>query len=179
MNRLLKFDPDHLATISTSVAMAEELVSNHYKFSATQWLRLNYDIKTLTDLQTDEIVHGPFAQIIRYVGQRKNHTLGSSTYDFYKICIQDHRILSVTEHSSKIQLLPFSLYIITHELVHIVRFSQFLQNFNASPDEKLSEETRVHEKTREILQAIHIQGLSEILEFYCQWCTEFDGFKNT
>ena len=180
MDTLPKFNSDHFALLSTSVSMAEELVSNHYKFSANQWLRLNYDIKTLTDLRTDEIVYGPFAQIVRYVGQRKNHVLGSSAYDFYKICIQDHRILSAIEDSSdELQLQPFLLYIITHELVHIVRFNLFLQHFDASPDEKMSEEKRVHKKTHEILEPIRMPGLSKILKFYCQWRTEFDGLKNT
>lgn len=173
------FNPEQLAVINTSVSMAEELVCNHYKFSATQWLKLNYDIKTLTDLRPDEIVQGPFAQIVRYTGWRKNHTLGSSMYDFYKICIQDHSILSVISQSPELQLLPFSLYIIIHELVHIVRFSQFMQSFDASRDEKLNEEKRVHEKTHEILVSLRLAGLMEILSFYEQWRLEFDDLKNT
>jgi len=45
--------------------MAEELVSEYYKMSASQRLRPKYDVKTLVDLDPAEIVHGPFAQIIR------------------------------------------------------------------------------------------------------------------
>ena len=43
-------------------------------------------------------------------------------------------------------LFSLVVYIATHELIHIVRFSKFLQNFHASPDEKQAEEKRVHEK---------------------------------
>jgi len=172
------FSEDQIAVIDHSVLLAEEMVINHYKFSTNQWARLNYDIKTLANLSPGEIVQGPFAQIVKYAGQRKNTELGSNAYDFYKICIQDHAILSALETSSDLQLLPFSLYIITHELIHIVRFTQFLQHFDASPDEKFQEEKRVHEKTHEILMSVRLPGLHHIFKFYNQWRREFDGLKN-
>ena len=78
-------------------AMAEELVSNYYKMSASEWLRPKYDVKTLVDLAPGEIVDGPFAQIVRYEGHRKNTPLGSGVFDYYKICLQDHTIRSTLE----------------------------------------------------------------------------------
>jgi hypothetical protein len=72
MEKLKQFTSDQIEIVNSSVEMAEELVSNYYKMSASQWLRRRYDIKTLANLSSDEIVHGPFAQIIRYVGQHKN-----------------------------------------------------------------------------------------------------------
>lgn len=178
MEKLEKFDSDQIKTVNNSVAMAEELVSNFYKLSASQWLRQKYDVKTLADLCPDEIVYGPFAQIIRYKGQRKNTSLGSSTYDFYKICLQDHSILSALKKSPRIKLFPFILYIVTHELIHIVRFSKFLQNFDASPEEKMEEEIRVHENTHEILRTIQVSRLADVLKFYDEWRMPFDGMRN-
>lgn len=169
MTPLKKFTPAQIGVIDNAVAMAEELVSNHYKMSASQWLRPKYDIKTLTDLKPDEIVHGPFAQTIRYRGQRNDSSLGSTRYDFYKICLQDHFILKTLKRSKNLSLFPFSLYIITHELIHIVRFSRFLQNFDASPDEMLAEETRVHHRTHVILSKVRLDGLTDVLTFYEKW----------
>jgi hypothetical protein len=63
------FKKDELTIVNNAVAMAEELVSNHYKMSASQWLRPKYDVETLTNLTEEEIVDGPFAQIIRYEGK--------------------------------------------------------------------------------------------------------------
>ncbi|MFC1886625.1 hypothetical protein ACFLZM_06180, partial [Thermodesulfobacteriota bacterium] len=167
---LKQYSAAQIAIVNNSASMAEEMVSNHYKMSASEWLRPKYDVKTLADLRPEEIVHGPFAQIIRYEGQRKDKLLGSSAYDFYKICLQDHNILSVINTSRRIELLPFTLYIITHELIHIVRFSKFLQQFDASFEEKMLEETRVHEKTHEILGDVRLKGLDEVLRFYNKWC---------
>lgn len=170
----MTFSDEQLAVITESAAMAEELVSNHYKMSASQWLRRRYDFKTRVDLAPEEIVSGPFAQIIRYEGKKDDRALGSSSYDFYKVCLQDHEILAALEKSSDMDLFPFSLYITTHELIHIVRFSKFLCNFVASPSEKMTEEARVHKKTRSILQEISIPGMSRVLKFYEKWHAPLD-----
>lgn len=169
MEALTTFNTEEIQIVTDSTEMAEELVSNHYKMSASQWLHPRYDVKTLADLAPEEIVHGPFAQIIRYEGKKRNTTLGSSAYDFYKICIQDHSILSAMQQTPEISLLPFALYIITHELVHIVRFGKFLQNFTATQKETMIEEKRVHDITHDILRNIQISGISVVFRFYEKW----------
>jgi len=174
MEKLDKFNAGQTKIINKSVAMSEELVCNFYKMSVHQWLRHQYDVKTLVDLNQDEIVHGPFAQIVRYQGQRKNTSLGSSTYDFYKICLQDHAIIESLNRSSDLNMLSFVLYIITHELVHIVRFSKFLVNFNASHAEKKAEEVRVHKEAQRILEGQQVPGLKATLDFYAGFGAPID-----
>ena len=169
------FSKNHIHVVNESVAMAEELVSEYYKMSASEWLRPKFDVKTRIDLSSDEIVSGPFAQVVRYEGQLKDASLGSSSYDFYKICLQDHEILAVLAKVQQLKLLPFTLYILTHELIHIVRFSKFLQSFNAKPEERMAEESRVHELTHDILRQVSIDGLTEVLKFYAQWREPMDG----
>jgi hypothetical protein len=172
------FNNTELIVVNNMVAMAEELVSNYFKMSASQWLRPRFDVKTLADLSEGEIVNGPFAQIIRYEGKLKGGILGSSTYDFYKICIQDHAILSTLDEEPELTLSPFTLYIVTHELVHIVRFSRFLQNFKASHAEKIAEEQRVHTITHAILEPVSTPGLDTVLDFYAIWRSPIDGIKS-
>ena len=169
MNTRISFDPDQLATVTSAVGMAEELVSNHYKMTSSQWLKPKYDVRTLSDLEPGEIIEGPFAQIIRYQGQPREASLSSATYDFYKICLQDHAILEALERHPDLRLLPFALYIITHELIHIVRFSKFLQGFDASAEERLIEERRVHERTHAVLSGVSLSGLAAVLQFYANW----------
>ena len=172
------FGPQEIYTVNSSVAMAEELVSNFYKMSASEWLHPKYDVKTRVDLTQDEIVDGPFAQIIRYQGQLKDTSLGSTSYDFYKICLQDHAILSALKLESALELFPFILYIITHERIHIVRFSKFLQNFDASTEERMEEEKRVHKYTHDILSPVRLDGVPFVLEFYKRWRVPIDGLKS-
>jgi hypothetical protein len=175
MQDLNPFSAHQINIVNRTVSLAEELVSNHYKMSASQWLRPKYDIKTLVDLTPEEIVYGPFAQIVRYEGHRKDTALGSGVFDFYKICLQDHAIHQVLQDSPAMNLFPFCLYIITHELIHIVRFSKFLQSFDASPPEKLTEEKRVHANTHQILQQVKVSGMSAVLEFYSKWRQPLEG----
>ena len=179
MGKQKTFNQAHIIMVNESVAMAEELVSEFFKMSATEWLRPKYDVKTAADLSNDEIVDGPFAQIIRYEGKLKDASLGSAAYDFYKICLQDHAILSAIQNNPRLQLFSFVLYIVVHELIHIIRFSKFLQNFDASPDERLLEETRVHELTHDILSSVRVDGLSAVLQFYKEWRAPIDGLHNT
>lgn len=178
MQKRNRFSPAQIKIVNNAVAMAEELVSNDYKMSASQWLGPRYDVKTLAELKPEEIIDGPFAQIIRYKGQRQNTSLGSATYDFYKICLQDHTIRSTLEGPAGIELFPFSLYIITHELIHIVRFSKFLQSFDASADERMAEEKRVHRRTHDILKSVQIEGLPNVLEFYNDWRVPYEDLRN-
>lgn len=178
------FDARNLKWVKEAAAQAEDLVSNHYKMSSSQWLRMRYDIKTLAnlsreeilfgspaDLQQQEILYGPFAQVFRYEAKKRDAALGSDTFDFYSICLQDHIILTSLSRSPQYELYPFILYIIAHELIHIVRFSRFLQIFNASPKERFAEEIRVHRRTREILSQLNTPGMTPVFDFYRNWTT--------
>ena len=171
------FNPEQITAINRSTLVAEDLVSSFYKLSSSQWLKKKYDIKTMMDLLPDEIVDGPFAQIVQYKGRPRGSSLESDSYDFYKICIQDHAILSVTHEFPNLHLFPFSLYIIIHELIHVVRFIQYSQNFYASFEEKMNEERRVHEKTRDVLKDSKIQGVKDVFDFYHQWLQPLDSMK--
>ena len=74
-------------------------------------------------------------------------------------------------------MFPFALYVVTHELIHIVRFSQFLQNFEASEDERLVEEKRVHDITHEILCPLSIEGLESVLIYFARWREGFGSLQ--
>ncbi|MCG6892778.1 MAG: hypothetical protein LJE65_04170 [Desulfobacteraceae bacterium] len=178
MSGLPTFSTDQLRHVERAVSVSEELVSNAYKMSTSQWLRRKYDVRTLAKLEPHEVVHGPFAQIVRYEGQRKDSMLGSMAYDFYNICLQDHTILAALAQRSDIRLFPFVLYILVHELIHIVRFSTFQQHFEASPEERILEEQRVHARTREILSKLQTHGLKEALDHFDRWCTPFENLSD-
>lgn len=173
-NSLEQFTSEHINLLNEAVLMAEDIVSNHYKVSHSQWQKMRYDIKTLADLTDDEIVIGPFAQVIRYTARHKARMLPTSAFDFYKICLQDHNIIQVLQQYHELKLFPFSLFVVTHELVHVVRFCKFLQAYNASFKERLAEEKRVHLFTRSILEPVNIQGLTDVLKFADNWHNAID-----
>jgi len=175
--RLTAFSPTQIPDVNSAVSRAEELVSDHYKMSTTQWFRLRYDIRTLADLDPSEIVFGPYAQVIRYIARPVDKTLGSASYDFYKICLQDHAIIETLSRSPQLALMPFCLYIVAHELIHIVRFCRFLQNFEASAEEKMAEEIRVHEKTQEILSRSGTSEMGPVFRYFDRWQASSDPLE--
>jgi hypothetical protein len=158
------FSPAEIQVISQAVEIAEDVTANHFKISTAQWKHVRYDIRTLAELSPEEIADYAFAQITRYSGKpdisRKHH------YDYFKICLQDQNIMAAVERYAGVKLLPLGVYVVTHELIHIVRFCKFLQRFDAEPPERQQEEMRVHEMTQRILSSLKLPYLDYVLEVY-------------
>nr|NJM01043.1 hypothetical protein [Desulfobacula sp.] len=172
MQQFKYFNKEELVKVDEAVKISEELVNNYFKMSSGQWLKNRYDIKTARDLDGHEQVDGPFAQVIKYEARKKEASLSSSSYTLYKVCLQDNAILS-TVQKEDLMLEPFLLYILSHELVHIIRFSKHNQRYENKneADVTLDEERQVHLLTYEILNPFSIPGLMEVFEFYKDWRT--------
>ena len=169
-----QFDASQLDSVNQAVSVSEEMVSNYYKLSDTQMLQLNYDIRTSSRLAPHEIVGDHFAQIVRYRARKKASMLETEAEDFYLVCIQDHAILDAIDRFPALCLYPFMLYIVCHELIHVVRFRRFLQHFHVPPEERQIEEIRVHHETREVLRQSRARDLDAVLTFYGQWREAFE-----
>lgn len=164
------FNREELLKVEEAVKISEELVNNYFKMSSGQWLRNRYDIKTARDLEGHEQVDGPFAQVIKYEARKKEASLSSSSYTLYKVCLQDKAILCAVQRENFL-LEPFLLYILSHELVHIIRFSKYKQRYENKneADVTLDEESQVHLLTYEILKPFPIPGMAKVFEFYKDW----------
>jgi hypothetical protein len=171
MNNLQIFSLSDQECVDRAVTISEELVSNFYKMSSSEWLRGKYEIKTAKDLKEYEFVDGPFAQVVKYEGKRKDTHLSSYSYNFYIICIQDSKIIKVVKDDENLLLYPFLVYILIHELIHIVRFLKFQQLYEISTEEEvtISEERRVHKITWDIFNPVPIDGSESVLEYYQNW----------
>ncbi|MDX2509930.1 MAG: hypothetical protein QNK28_10325 [Desulfobacterales bacterium] len=170
MQKLRHFNREELIKVDEAVKVSEELINNYFKMSSGQWLKNRYDIKTAKDLAFHEVVDGPFAQVIKYEGRRKDVPLGSSSFSLYKVCLQDCAILLTVEKRALL-LEPFLLYILTHELAHIVRFSKFEQRYEDKneADVTMEEERKVHQITYAVLKLVSVFGLKQVFEFYKDW----------
>ncbi|MBU8848784.1 MAG: hypothetical protein KOO65_12260 [Desulfobacterales bacterium] len=174
MQAARQFNRKELLKVDEAVKVSEEVVNNFYKMSSGQWLKNRYDIKTAKDLVLHEYVAGPFAQVVKYEGRKKDVPLGSSSFSLYKVCLQDSAILSIVSKTRGLSLEPFLLYILTHELVHVVRFSKFKHRYENrnEADVTLDEERKVHQLTHTILKQVLVPGLSKVFEFYKDWRKE-------
>ena len=170
MPKLQQFNDKQLRALAHAVEIAEDVTSDYYKISFNEWKRHRYDIKTLAHLEKDEITHEAFAQITRYTWNPSQKFRGGQQFDYYKICLQDHMILDALARESELKLLPLAAYIVTHELIHVVRFSKFLQSFQASPTEQMKEEVLVHATTSEMLSKVRLPNLNYVLNSYHASC---------
>jgi hypothetical protein len=173
------FEPDEIAVLRQSIDLSEELLSEHYKVSTSQWKRYRYDIQSLRDLHEKEITDAAFAQIHRYLRHPHERLRGSEPGDFFKICLQDHVIRRAVQRAAIIELVPLSLSIVTHELIHVIRFAKFLQRFDSTEMEQEAEEGRVHAMTYHLLQNCKVPGLPEVLSAFrdCRTMETFSGMQ--
>ena len=165
------FNERELEQVAVAAHQAEEMVYNYFKLSSSQWLKNRYDIKTARDLAPHERVDGPFAQVLKYEGRRQDLSLGSSVFSLYHVCIQDPAIIGLAAEKPQISLAPFLLYILVHELVHVVRFARFEHRYENTCEAAvtLEEEKKVHGITHDIIAPQAVSGMSQVFEFYEQW----------
>jgi len=141
---------------------AEDRTAGYYCIPPFRREQLRYDLLTQRD-QGWEPLPDPTLARVRYL-QRIN---ARQPFDFYRIELNDRRILSAAKRENLIpNLYPFLVYILTHEMVHMVRLSSILDNRAETfthTDE--SEEIRVQRISRRILNGS--SDFHPVLEKFC------------
>ncbi len=160
-----RFLTNHLVKIKDAAYIAEEVTHNHFKLSHRDWIKMPFEVKTLAQLQHEEITDAGYAQLVKYQAAPFQGASAIWARDYYHICLQDPKILEITEKRKMIPLFPFLIYIITHELVHMVRFHRFMERFGAHGPDRQKEEERVNHTTREILRNIPVMDIKEAIEY--------------
>ena len=160
------FRDEDIIKVTEALDVAEDVTGDFYKFSLAQWKRHRYDVRTLSCLRKYEITSDAFALLTRRTNRTGKYELTTKKRDSYLICLQDHQILKALGRDANVALLPLLIYVFTHELVHIVRFCNFLQRFGISGTEREKEERIVHETTYQILEGLSMPELDYVLDSY-------------
>lgn len=161
------FDTAQISIASQAFVQAEKMAAGYYRLSDVDLKNLRYDIKTLAHLEEHEVSDSAFAHLCRYRYQNDKKRWPSGDFYFYRICLQDDRIIdAVNRTGSFIKLSPLMLYIAAHELVHVIRFDAGEGRFDATPGEKAQEEQHVHAITRQMLSSITYPDLKIVLECF-------------
>ena len=163
---MASFKKNDLMVVSDALEIAEDATGNFYKFSLGQWKRHRYDVKTRSSFKPEEMSFSALAVLFKGMRMVEDFHPRTKDKDCYFICLQDHSILEVLERDRYLTLLPLLIYVFTHELVHIVRFCNFFQMFDASQKQRFEEEGVVHRATFDILKNISIPSLDYVLESY-------------
>ncbi|MBN1662586.1 MAG: hypothetical protein JW943_03185 [Deltaproteobacteria bacterium] len=161
------FNLSQVSLANSVFAQGERLAGRYFRLSPEAVKNHRYDVKTLAYLEKHEVNDRAFAHICKYQYKKPDAPVDSEGLHFYKICLQDHRILDAVERANSfIKLNPLLLYIATHELVHVIRFDAGEIDFDASREDKEREEDRVHEITKEILQQVMDADLGLVLDCF-------------
>ncbi len=151
-------------SLDRATAIAEDLTGRFYCIPGREWPRYPYEIRTLAEGPGPEAP--AFADVVRMVpdpASPRRHGLGQ----LFRIRLRDDAILrAVEERRDGIKLYPLLLYIVTHELVHVVRFGCGFAPYHASEHRRWKEEERVHTITRGVLRPVADASLRRVLELY-------------
>lgn len=166
MAKRRRFAQREMGLLSQAMEVAEERVSDYFHLSGVSWRRHPFELRTRAELMPPEVSPKALAQVLKL----RRPPLGREYRgkDFFRICLQDHNLLDVVRRESKEELLlPLLIYVLAHELVHVVRFGRFQHLFEADDEvQRLREEAVVHGLSRDILRPVRLPHLGRVLELY-------------
>lgn len=165
------FSSEQLGLVASLTDVAENAIAAHYKIGLKEWRHCRYDIRTQRDEAQPPQATAAFAEVSRYECVALPESRQARRFDLYRICLYDAAILHALHSRQALdEFEPLMLYILTHELVHVVRFGRMNQAFWVSPKERQAEEARVYKVTHDILRALSFQRLPSILNHYAGFC---------
>lgn len=165
------FNTSQISLANRAFDHAEKLTTTYFRLSHEKMKAYRYEVKTLAHLEDCEINDRAFAHLCKYSSQKGTDINNLDKFHFFRICLQDNRILDAVERANSfIKLNPLMLYIATHELVHVIRFNSGEIDFDAPLEEKVKEEEKVHYITRNILKSTANTNLKLVIDcFYKQY----------
>jgi len=162
------FNKSEISLIKGAFDHAERLAESHFRLGRGGLNSHRYDVKTLLHLEDYERNEKAFAHLCRYFCQKNEDVDHPDNFYFFKVCLQDDRIFDAVKRSKPfIKMAPLLLYIATHELVHVIRFTNGDSDFDAPLEEKIREEDKVHSITRDMLRPIAGTDLALALVLDC------------
>jgi len=161
------FNKSEISLIKNAFNRAEKLAEGHFRLGPGGLGDHRYEVKTLAHLDDHEINEGAFAHLCRYWRQKGEDADHPDNFYFFKVCLQDDRIVDAVKRGEPfIKMAPLLLYIATHELVHVIRFTSGDSDFDAPLEEKMREEEKVHAITRDMLRPIADSDLALVLDCF-------------
>ncbi len=153
----LNLSSDFLEEFSFILLLSELNVVDKFRLTPKELKKMHYEIYFLKEAA---FLKNKFASLLKL---EKFSWLPSQRREFYFLCLNQTKIFE-WEKSFLNELL---LYILSHELIHLVRFIRYQSNFYAK--EKWEEEKKVHYLTKEILKDIKfLPHIKMVLDYFDQ-----------
>ncbi|NQS90414.1 hypothetical protein HQ584_11565, partial [Patescibacteria group bacterium] len=161
------FNKSEILLIKGAFDHAERLAESKFRLGRGSLNSHRYEVKTLLHMEDHERNDRAFAHLCRYFCQKNEDVDHPDNFYFFKVCLQDDRIVDAVKRSKPfIKMAPLLLYIAAHELVHVIRFTNGDSDFDAPLEEKIREEEKVHSITRDMLRPIAETDLALVLDCF-------------
>jgi hypothetical protein len=173
LHPVLKTNPDFLGglvpfsapqryLVFRALVEAEDRTAGYYCIPPFRWEQLRYDLLTQVDHGWEPLPDPTFARV-----RLLERIHASQPFNFYRIELNDRSILAAAKRENLLRdLHPFLVYILTHEMVHMVRLSSILDSrAETLPYTDESEEERVQGISRRILAGS--ANFHPVLERFC------------
>jgi hypothetical protein len=148
------FTTSDLSTISKAAVLAERLTQSYFNLAPDEWKENPYSIFTHKHVGRALDEQDVFAHVVRYEPRVQSKAARPGEKETYGVVLQDPNILLALLRSAMHDLWTLGLFILTHELTHIIRFKKYHVDFFAPVEDRDKEEKLVHEITQEILSGV-------------------------
>jgi hypothetical protein len=156
------FTADDLEVLARAIPLAEELVGDHFRVTSFGPHQRLYEVVTLASSGPECRAPHALARLCRFDRQERPIDAAPRVSRFYRICIQDDAVL--TRARDELDLRAILLYVLTHELIHIVRFESFEVGYDAAIKARVAEEGVVDRLTREVLSTLRDRTVDAVVE---------------
>lgn len=161
-----RFSPAQRGLVHRAVFEAEDRTARYYCFPPHRWQDLRYDVLTRQDREWEPVPEPILAKLQRLqkLGRRPH-----GNYDFFRIQLNDPGILNVARRKELgVGLYPLLVYVLTHELVHLVRVASILDEHEATRASTEAEESRVDRISSQILSAAPYLRIDPVIYRFSQ-----------
>lgn len=149
------FTESDRTTVDKAARVAEGLALRYFNLAPDEWAKNPYSLLTWKEASTSLRDANVFAQTVRFRSRRRGKIQDKDRQsDYYGVLLQDPAILRALLRPQRHDLWTLGLFVLTHELVHIVRFRKFGVDFFGAVNEREKEEELVHQITKEMLTGV-------------------------
>ena len=158
------FSRAELLMLDQAWHLAGSLVADDFRLNFDDFRSWPVDVKPFAELAPEEKAPGVFAQLLRYL--RPGPVVVGGRPDYYRICLYDPTILAAVRQEPGLGRAPLLTYVLTHEFIHVARFTRFLEIFELDDQARATEEEIVHRDTFRLLRPVSLPGLPLVLDLY-------------
>ena len=157
---LKQFNLEQIALLNRRRSSCEVLVAEHFRIPALPSSLYPYELATLNELRLGERSDHALSHLVVYERPRQD-----GTERLFRVCLMDDLILARAADEPG-WLGSLLSYVLTHELIHVVRFCRQEQSYLLPGPLRGGEERRVHQLTLELLAGMDLRGRERLEELW-------------